>query len=438
MKQLTLTLWLWLAAGASLLAQTDVLQSGPMVGYSSMREALLWVQTTEAAEVQFAYSNGEETYRTQAYQTHAGEAFTARLVADQVQPGQTYTYELYLDGEQVERPYPMQFKTPPLWQYRSDPPEMRFALGSCTFVNEPRYDRPGDGYGGGYGIFETMAEAKPDFTLWLGDNTYLREADFYSQTGIMHRYTHTRSLPEMQPLLAVAPNYAIWDDHDYGPNNSDRSYREKATTLEAFKLFWGNPTYGIGEAIGGTVSMFEWGDAHFFLLDDRYFRTPNDLEGERTILGAAQRQWLIDALVSSRAKWKFVCVGGQMLNPVEKYETFANIAPEEREAILAAIGQHEVRNVVFLTGDRHHSELSLTERNGIKIYDFTASPLTSGAHNAEDEANTLRVEGSQVGIRNYGLITLTGPRKARKLRFAFYDADGEELWAYEIDEQPWE
>lgn len=438
MRNLVLTLCFWLMAALSVLAQADLLQSGPMVGYSSMREALLWVQTTESAEVYFTYRHGEEEFRTDSYTTTEHEAFTARLIADEVQPGQSYTYQLYLNGEAVERPYELAFQTPPLWQYRSDPPEMRFAMGSCTFINEPRYDRPGNGYGGGYEILETIAQEKPDFMLWLGDNTYLREPDFYSRTGIMHRYTHTRSVPEMQALLATTPNYAIWDDHDYGPNNSDRSYREKETALEAFRLFWGNPTYGIDESVGGTVSMFQWGDADFFLLDDRYYRTPNHRQGERSILGEAQRQWLIDALVSSQAKWKFVCVGGQVLNPVERYETFANISPSDREAILEAIGQHAVRNVIFITGDRHHSELSMTERHDIKIYDFTVSPLTSGSHNAEDEANDLRVQGSHVGIRNYGIIEITGPRKDRQLRFVLLDAAGQELWDYAIEEQPQE
>ncbi len=31
------------------------IQSGPMVGYSEMREVLLWVQTKQAAKVKFMY-----------------------------------------------------------------------------------------------------------------------------------------------------------------------------------------------------------------------------------------------------------------------------------------------------------------------------------------------------------------------------------------------
>ena len=59
--------------------------------------------------------------------------------------------------------------------------------------------------------------------LWLGDNIYTREVDFYSLSGYQKRYTHTRNIKEMQPLLSNTHHYAIWDDHDYGPNNTDRS-----------------------------------------------------------------------------------------------------------------------------------------------------------------------------------------------------------------------
>jgi len=430
---------LMLSLCSSLSAQDNLLVSGPMVGYAEMREAVVWVQTNGPAAVQLVYVNGTDTLKSATYLTRAEEAYTAHLLANQVRPGLTYTYEVLVNGKSVERDYAFTFKTPPLWQYRTEPPEMKIALGSCTFINEEKYDRPGRPYGGEYEIFTSLHKEQADFMLWLGDNTYLREADWYSRTGVVHRYTHTRAVAEMQPFLASTSHYAIWDDHDYGPNDSDRTYRDKHITLETFKNFWANPTYGIQDVVGGTVSFFEWGDAQFFLLDDRYSRAPNYKSTEpRRILGKEQMDWLVDALIGSRAKWKFVCVGGQMLNTVERFETFANIAPEEREYLLDQIAREGVRNVVFLTGDRHHSELSFYEKHGIKIYDFTVSPLTSGAHNAEDEANDLRVEGSHVGVRNYGIIDISGPRKDRKLRLSLRGVDGEELYTYEIPEQKFE
>lgn len=416
-------------------SQQTLLQSGPMIGYAEMQEVMLWVQTTTAAQVQIEYweiDKPHSIFETEKILTQKAKAYTAHLLADNVEPGEVYGYRLLINDKEVATEYPLSFQTPALWQYRTDPPEIKIALGSCAFVNEARYDRPGKPYGGGYEIFTAIHAQQPHIMLWLGDNTYMREPDWYSKTGMHHRYTHTRSLPEMQPLLGNAINLAIWDDHDYGPNDSDRSFYKKDLSLEVFQDFWANPGYGIGGQ-GGTTAFYEWADVQFFMLDDRWFRTPNDSKGEEKIyLGKAQMDWLIDALVGSRATFKFVLVGGQVLNPVQKYETMANLAPKEREELLNRIAKEGIQNVVFLTGDRHHSELSKTEVNGTSIYDWTVSPLTSGTHAAGDEANTLRVEGSYFGEKNFGMIAVTGKKKERKLTMTLHDAAGKEVWKFEL------
>lgn len=418
---------------------TELLQSGPMVGYSEMREALIWAQTTEAATVHAEYysdSAKKIVFKTSPYQTLKAEAYTARLIADQVQPGNVYHYDLFINGKKVKRPYPTQFKTPPLWQWRSAPPKMKIALGSCAYINETYYDRPGNPYGDRYEIFESIRKTNPDMMLWLGDNMYLREPDWNTRTGIFHRYTHTRSNPEMQGLLAASANYATWDDHDFGPNNSDYTWTQKETAHEAFSLFWGNPTYGLPGAKGVTTS-FDWGDAQFFMLDNRYFRTPNnrDSGSPRTLLGTQQLDWIVDALASSTATFKFVCVGGQVLNNVTSHETYANIAPEERTYLLESIANEDIKNVIFLTGDVHHSELSMMEKKEIVMYDFTASPLTAGPYSDPDAPNITRVPDTYYGERNFGMIEIEGERLARKLTFSLYDSDGNQIWEHQIEAQ---
>jgi alkaline phosphatase D len=110
--------------------------------------------------------------------------------------------------------------------------------------------------------------------MWGGDNFYYREPDWNTRTGMIHRNTHSRSIPEIQPLLGSVHHYAIWDDHDYGPNDADRSFWNKNMSLEMFKLFWANPNYIFeNEACTGT---FQWNDVQFFMVDNRWFRTPND------------------------------------------------------------------------------------------------------------------------------------------------------------------
>ena len=141
--------------------QHSLLQSGPMVGYAQMKEVMLWAQSKEAATLQIVYweeNFPEMRFYTDSVSTQKNRGFTAHLLADQVEPGKTYAYSLLINGNQLELPYPTRFKTPPLWQYRSDPPPMQIAMGSCAFVNDSIYDRPGRPYGGGYEVFESLAQ----------------------------------------------------------------------------------------------------------------------------------------------------------------------------------------------------------------------------------------------------------------------------------------
>ena len=410
----------------------SLLRSGPMVGYSQMREVALWVQTTGPATALVEYwetSAPQRKWRTSPVATTAAHGFTAHLIADQVEPGRRYTYALYLNGQRMSRPYPLEFQTQDLWQWRHDPPDFRFALGSCAYVNEPAYDRPGRVYGGDYDIFTSINAQHPDFMLWLGDNTYLREADWNSRSGIYRRYTHTRALPEMQALLGRTHNYALWDDHDYGPNDSDRSFALKETTLAAFKDFWANPGYGLGtgEGITGT---FEWNDVQVFMLDNRWFRTPNAYnKKEGSYLGAAQVTWLLDALASSQATFKFVAIGGQVVNPALVFENYTNFE-QEKAALLQGIADRKISGVVFLDGDRHFTELSKLDRAGTyPLYDLTCSPLTSSTFpNSRNEPNTTRVADTFVAERNFGVISVSGPRDSRQLKISIHNHTGALLW----------
>ena len=417
----------------------DLVQSGPMVGYSTMREVLLWVQTKESAKVHFEYFKKEALgvrYRTNTQQTARENAFVSKHVADKVMPGNVYQYELFVNGTKFDRDYPMEFQSQVLWQWRNDPPEVNFAIGSCNYVNEARFDRPGKPYGSEFEIFESIRQKNPDFMVWLGDNTYLREADWNSKTGFLHRYTHSRSLPEVQPLLASTHHYAIWDDHDFGPNDADGSFWLKQTAAEVFKLFWGNPNYDvIGK--GGITGSFHWADLQFFLLDNRYYRTANDnFATERVMLGKEQIDWLINAMASSQAPFKFVCIGGQVLSTEAMHENYATF-PIEQRYLLDKIREAKIEGVIFLDGDRHHTGLSKMQesKNVYPLYDLTCSSLTAGAYPNNEELNQYRLEETLFGEHNFGWLHVSGPRNNRVLSITIFNKDGQEVWTKNIEAQ---
>lgn len=415
-------------------AQNSILQSGPMVGYCEMKEAVIWLQTKKNASVKIEYftiDKPSEVFLSDNYTTTKDVGFTYHIVLDKLQPGKKYKYNVFIDNKKQVLPYETSFSSKKLWQWREDAPDFTVAFGSCNYINEPELDRPGKGYGNGYSIYESISAKNPDIMIWGGDNMYLREADWDSKTGIYHRSTHSRSIKEIQPLLAKIQNFAIWDDHDYGPNDGDRSFYNKYVTQKAFRDFWANKMYGTDSSQAeGTYSTFSWGDAQFFMLDDRFFKSPNDRKtGDRTILGNQQLEWLIDALSSSNAAFKVVCIGGQVITSSAKFENYATY-PEEREKLLKEIENNKIKGILFLSGDRHFSELSKLERNGAyPIYDWTVSPLTSGVSNSyKDDINANRVDGSLFAENNFGIISFSGDKKNRQIKLSLFDKEGQELW----------
>jgi len=418
-----------------------LLQSGPMLGYVDMQGAMLWVQTTQDAEVFITYSNTGtrgRKFRTNKVHTKKEEAFTAKLLADSVVPGTKYTYDVFINNEMVVLPYKTEFQTQTIWKWRGNPPEFSMLTGSCAYINQTEHDRPGTPYGGHYEIFEKMADQHADLTVWLGDNIYLREPDWNTKTGILARYTQSRSTKELQALLASSANYAIWDDHDFGPNDGDRGFFNKNESLEAFQLFFANPTVGVGD-LKGAITSFQWADADFFLLDNRWYRQPDKLQAEnKSMLGENQLQWLFDNLVTSQATFKFVAIGGQFLSTAGLFEEYsANGFAAERQAIIDFIYAQNIKNVIFLTGDVHFTEISVLKAEGKPtIYDLTFSPFTSGPNTQGDTwNNTLRVPGTVTTERNYGKIDFKGLLKARELEVRCFNANNDQKWEYTIRQE---
>lgn len=414
-------------------AESANLVSGPILGYSTLKEVLVWVQTDRKAQVILEYSeveNPKNRFFSEEIKTDSKTGFIAKLIANKVHPGKKYNYNILIDGKKIEGRHAQVFQAQSFFAAGQDPPSFSFALGSCAYVNETEFDVPGKPYGGEYFIYNSILSKKPDFMLWLGDNIYLRETDWDSRTGFFHRYKHQRGIAELAPLFASVHHYAIWDDHDFGPNDGDASFWMKDTAEEMFKLHWGNLQY----AKEGIYGSFTWGDSQFFLLDDRTFRTANNNKavGPRQILGEKQFQWLVNSLAFSKATFKFVAIGGQFLNPNAVFENYATY-PEERNKILSAIRDLKIKNLFFLTGDRHHTELNLLKEEGAEpIYDFTVSPLTSGYYSPITEKNPLRVEGTLVDKRNFGMVSVGGKRGERKLVLQIFDVNGKEVWKKEI------
>ena len=438
MRHFLLYLSIFLISPFTAMAQ-NTLVSGPMLGYSEHREVMVWMEVSpDVEEVSIAYwKSGEPTQQQLiCYKGVLGNTFNPiKIIIGGLEMNTLYEYAIFLDKAQQQFDYPLQFRTKKLWEWREDPPKFSFIMGSCAYLNDTPYDRPGKPYGRGTEIFQVMAEEDAAFMLWLGDNVYLREADWSSEYGIQYRFHHTRKHPDLQAFWAKMPHYAIWDDHDFGPNNSNKSFELKDVALQSFSDYWGNRTYGEADN-KGTYGKFTFGDAEFFLLDSRYHRSADriaDNDPNKDFLGDKQMEWLKNSLLSSLASFKFIANGSQILNSASRGERMQQYQKEYNE-LMDFITEYKIEGVVFLTGDRHFAEMiEVTPQEGFyPLRDITSSPLSSGNYStimkSEEVKHPSVVKESIFAEHNYIKITLEGKRKKRVMTIQILDKTGKERW----------
>ncbi len=306
-----------------------------------------------------------------------------------------------------------------------------FLVGSCALMNTDftRVFFPGPAIA----IFETMRRRKSDFMLWLGDNIYYLGKQYTSYDNMFTRNLKVRnSFPVFQNFLAEQPNYAIWDDHDFGWNDADRTFPLKDTALKVFKGFWPN-TYATDDSFKGTYFTYRYYDAEFFMTDDRFYRDP---EGDTAgaYLGAQQLEWLKNKLSASNATFKFICSGSQVLNDSYYGESYAKY-PKERNNLLDYIASNDIKGVIFLSGDKHFSEMSKRDWKGYPMLDFTSSPLTSVVIKLRTNGfvNTYSVPGTLLYRRNFGKISISGEAGNRTCKMEIFGKLGDKKWEYVVN-----
>lgn len=423
-----------LAAMAAFSAQGEPLSV--MHGFADQTSFTLWVQSRGPVRIgaEFAVIDSNAPVRKAQAATSPEHDFAVALRLTGLEPGTRYRYRLLMNDEPTGDVGT--FRTQALWEWRTDPPAVNIAIGSCAYLNDGRFDRPGPPYGGGYGIFDAIAAQAPDVMLWLGDNVYFREPEWTSAEAMNDRYRAYREQPELRRLWRATSHVAIWDDHDYGPNDGDASFIQKGAALDTFKRYWPNPTHGL-PGVPGVFTQVRVADADLFLLDDRWYRYPNRYPNvpEKALLGTQQLEWLKQALLSSNATFKVVAMGTQFWNRVSRFETWQNY-PDEQQKLRDWLREQRIAGVVFLSGDRHFSELLRLPREGTyPLYEFTSSPLTAGAFanpDAPERSNPDLVPDTLVTQRSFGMVRLAGPKANRTLTFEAYDGEGALLWSRSI------
>jgi alkaline phosphatase D len=346
-----------LAAGAA-----NWLELGPMIGHVSHTNASLWVKSHLPAGVSVAISRDPELAEVRPI---AGPQLTEETdrsgswTIPDLEPSTRYYYAVSLNGKPAMLPPYPSFVTAPIPGTHE---HLRFAFISCSGYSP--YD-PAPGWA------DLGMRTNVDLILMMGDNHYGNSPDLAKQRAA---YLGQRQSSGFRQTTERIPTYGIWDDHDFGPNDSDGTLPDKESALRAFREHWANPAVGEPENLG-VYFKFTRGAVDFFCLDGRYHRSPNKQTNSpsKTMLGTRQLEWLKQGLQQSVAPVKVLVSGSewQTNGTPDSWTSF----PRERDEIFEFIRSRGIEGVILLSGDRHFTGAYQVQQRFIEV---TSGPFGGG------------------------------------------------------------
>jgi len=279
------------------------------------------------------------------------------------------------------------------------------AFGSCNKMSMPQT------------MWPYVNANKPELWVWLGDIIY---ADTSNMRALAAHYKKLKTLPEYKKLRSQTQVIGVYDDHDYGVNDGCKDYFMKKGAKKCLMDFLDVPMNSPVRRREGAYSSYTFGKGDetvkVIVMDTRYFRDHLDKDPSRksrylpnmegSMLGEAQWEWLENELRTSTANLNILCSSVQVLADDHPHEKWGNF-PIQRRKLLSMIAHVQPKNLLILSGDRHMSEISRMQLEGLTypLYDFTSSGMTHIRSGAE-EANRFRV-GDMILKKNFGVLKIT-------------------------------
>jgi alkaline phosphatase D len=342
--------------------------AGPISGDVRANQVTLWMYAPLNSKCTYSYhaegasGTDKKTGNLKAISDQAakgmGQIFKSTVVG--LLSNTDYHYQISVDGKS-EPDWKGSFKTAPV---EGKSTAFRMAITSCMKIGRPQ------------GSWDLLLAEQPDFHLTVGDTHY---ADTTNPTVQLKHHVTYRRVKEFANVLRQVPTYAIWDDHDYGPNNSDGTAKGKEFSLAGWKQAWPNPASGTSDT-PGAFFKFSRGDVDFFVVDGRYYRDPNELpdDDKKRKLGDAQFEWLLNGLKNSKAKFKIIASGSVLHHSkVDGWRIFTF----SRHRLFDAIKKHKISGLMYVGGDMHRSlvwQHHESDRVGYPMIEIMSSGITNG------------------------------------------------------------
>src|SRR5678815_5735017 len=207
-----------------------------------------------------------------------------------LEPDTPYYYALEIDGR-LDRKKAGEFRTFPA----PGPASFTIAFASCAKT------------GSTSDVFDRIRENHPLFYMNMGDFHYLNIST-NDRARFRAAYDAVLASPQQADLYRHVPFVYIWDDHDFGGNNSNR----KASSHEAARLTYDEyvPHYPLASGEGDVpiYQSFNAGRAKFILTDLRSERDAAAKKdtAEKTMMGAKQKAWFKKELLAAKEQYPLI------------------------------------------------------------------------------------------------------------------------------------
>lgn len=357
------------------LIQDKKIIHGSLTGSIGSNSAKVWIRTfyEETFKVIVARDSlMTDVVDTFTGSTHEKDDYTGIALLTGLKSGMKYYYSVTV--EEINSPNIASFTT---FKNSGQPGFLRVVFGGGAAYNPAKEH-----------IWSVIKNQNPDFFIGMGDNVYIDHPELPD----VQRYCYYRreSSPYFKEMLLSVPYYSVWDDHEFGKNDSYGGSDKflpawKTSVLKVFKENTLNPNYAGGESQPGTWYNFSAGDVDFFMVDTRYYRTPSfakDTAANANMLGHEQMEWLKMKLKESEADFKVIVSSVPWSDGAKdvmdgRFDTWRGYKKERKE-IFNFLTQNHINGVILLSADRHRHDAWKHERdNDYPLYEFTSSNLTN-------------------------------------------------------------
>jgi len=414
-------------------SQAADLIAGPMIGHTTSHSAKIWVETNAPTTVQINYFVNTSNYKQRPWtfspmkkgsavgNTSKDFPYTAVIELEGLSPRAEVRYDVLVDGRIIRPHGPQVFYPMPVEDEDPEGSKFMVAFSSCMYPSRVPHQP----------IWHKALQHRPVAFLYIGDINYMpqkKEEYAVDRETVAHSmikyHREARQLPGVRSLMATTPSYGIWDDHDFGPNNSDRTFQWRELSLETYNHYWPN----VEPHDGGVFHKFSIADVEFFMLDNRFNRDPNNAEDRDAMFGEKQMAWLREGLKVSEATFKVIVNGGTMVT--DRGENWANFG-SEREDFLQWVFGNRINGVFFIAGDWHVGALNRLNRpqDEYPLYELISS--NSGVYpepinndiTAAWGVNDYTAANPYSGY-NFGALWFSGKPGQREVTLQIIDEDG--------------